>query len=313
MIKDEVLPAEITQPIIISHEDLMKPDDLLRKQIIKDFVKRMQDSGLIVEATITAYLLDRATTICAKQNISRETQLTFSEILNSLIEEFLNENGETLDLKFLSFLIISNTEHELTNEKTRGIDHLTRLPQRLKLEEDFNHILEGHRKGDTQPFSLIIIDIDFFKPINDNFGHLAGDLILKSVARILEEITRGEEKAYRYGGDEFIIIAKGNHQEVEFLLKRIVDYFKNNPINGEDSRRYRISVSLGSASSDKIGKNEMDLETFIRKADEALYVTKSNGRNGYTQYQETGAKEPGLNFNSLYFRIKSAVKVLFAK
>lgn len=129
------------------------------------------------------------------------------------------------------------------------------------------------------PFSLIMIDIDRFKNVNDVYGHLVGDDVLRFLASVMLDISREEDLCYRYGGEEFAILLKHKDVEDAFALAerlRIVIAETPSPTGTP------INISLGVSSSQDSDKFP---EMVIKRADSALYQSKNNGRNQTTIYK----------------------------
>jgi diguanylate cyclase (GGDEF)-like protein len=128
-----------------------------------------------------------------------------------------------------------------------------------------------------QPLSLLIVDVDHFKKVNDIHGHLVGDVVLKGVARILEGCIRQTDLVARYGGEEFVVLAPSTDLEsVRVLAERIRERVASTLFQS-DGTRLSITVSLGVAelSLDQ-AQNADDL---IAIADRRLYIAKREGRN----------------------------------
>lgn len=122
--------------------------------------------------------------------------------------------------------------------------------------------------------SLIILDLDHFKKINDTYGHDAGDKVLINIAEIIQDSIRLSDRLYRYGGEEFVIIADGaNLQNAAILAESIRKKVESSNLLETES----ITISLGVAAL-KDGQNP---ETWIKLADEALYEAKRTGRNKF--------------------------------
>ena len=129
------------------------------------------------------------------------------------------------------------------------------------------------------PFSMIMADIDHFKEVNDIHGHLVGDDVLRFLASIMLDVTRGEDLCYRYGGEEFAIIIKEKDEEEAFVLAerlRIKVSETPSPIGKA------VNISLGISSYRK--KDQLP-EMIINRTDLALYQSKKNGRNRTTIYR----------------------------
>lgn len=135
-------------------------------------------------------------------------------------------------------------------------------------------------------FSLLLMDIDFFKSVNDSYGHQTGDMVLGAVGSIIKESIREIDFAARYGGDEFAVILCGTSEEGALnLAERIRTKIETTPLRLKDERTVKLTVSIGMASfSELIGSEEK----FINIADRALYSAKETGRN-----KTFVSKEPG--------------------
>ncbi|MBU0505177.1 MAG: GGDEF domain-containing protein [bacterium] len=127
------------------------------------------------------------------------------------------------------------------------------------------------------PLSLLMIDIDFFKQINDTHGHLAGDQVLIDVSTTIKNMIRNEDVYCRYGGEEFVIIMRNTHnQDAVNLADRIRQKIEKTIINYDD-QEIKVTISLGAATS--FESNYRDYVSMIRDADNYLYEAKGSGRN----------------------------------
>lgn len=129
-----------------------------------------------------------------------------------------------------------------------------------------------------EPLSLLMIDIDHFKAFNDNFGHRTGDGVLKAVARVLVNSTKGADTVARYGGEEFaIILPATTGQNAEKLANKLRENVSNQRIinkkTGKDFGKLTVSIGL---TSYQLGENILE---FVDRADSALYRAKQDGRN----------------------------------
>jgi diguanylate cyclase len=177
---------------------------------------------------------------------------------------------------------LKNTEQEATDYKNRlnrqqqrlQVDTLTQLHNRSALDERL--ALEYKRWLRYQsPLCLAIIDVDHFKSINDQFGHLAGDKALKVIARALSTALRDTDFVARFGGEEFVVLLPGiSEDSIQLPLDKIRNVIKGIPFRFKDER-ISISISLGATlfrSGDRI------TDAFER-ADKALYEAKNSGRD----------------------------------
>lgn len=171
--------------------------------------------------------------------------------------------------------VVSSLIRQRLSEQKAVIDSLTRLYNRGWLNENFPGLLERCKK-DHRPFSYLMIDVDHFKQINDNYGHQTGDLVLQRTAELLTHLSRANDFAVRYGGEEMALLLPNTDSENGLVIaERIRKLIEQNNIEYTSGKTLSISVSIGVSSL-------MDSETctdLIRLADEALYYAKSHGRN----------------------------------
>lgn len=160
---------------------------------------------------------------------------------------------------------------EIKNKANR--DYLTGLYNRRYLF-DYGKILYEKYKIEQKEFAVALIDIDKFKSINDAFGHSAGDMVIKEVGYILNNVINKNTLISRLGGEEFcILIYDRNKDEVMNLLENIRNAFeKNETIYKKDKLKYTVSIGC----SFEFGEN---LDEMIQKADVGLYDAKNSGRN----------------------------------
>lgn len=167
-------------------------------------------------------------------------------------------------------------------------DPLTKLFNRGAWEETAS--LEQEQFGsEEQGFSIIMVDIDHFKKLNDTLGHQAGDECLRRVARTIREGTRGTDIVGRFGGEEFIVLAPGtDHATAMILAERIRGAVWNLEIAHPSSpTASRVTVSVGAANS-----GELTWPEVVPLADRALYAAKNGGRNQIRHYDDVKHLEP---------------------
>ncbi|WP_053001236.1 GGDEF domain-containing protein [Kosmotoga pacifica] len=151
------------------------------------------------------------------------------------------------------------------------LDHATGL----YTHTEFYSILESVIKA-NRPFSLIMIDLDNFKEINDNFGHIVGDRAIQEVAEVIKSSLRKGDFAARYGGDEFaIIVAEASKSNTIQIARRMNDKLKKLRLKEKD-RKIEISWSMGIANFPIDGETPSEI---VEKADNALYAAKRSGKN----------------------------------
>lgn len=174
----------------------------------------------------------------------------------------------------------SNDENNILNEEISMLaytDFLTKLPNRLYLSSEIDEYIIQEIK-----FALLFIDLDDFKNYNDTIGHAYGDKILIAVGKILNSPNKNTRFVSRYGGDEFILLVKFNDiTEIDDVIEDLYKDF-HNPITVEGDE-IEIDISIGVSLYPQDGTNASEL---IRKADIAMYESKSTGKRKHTFYLE---------------------------
>ncbi len=166
-------------------------------------------------------------------------------------------------------------------EKLSMYDGLTNIRNRRFFDETFEKTF-SEIKRDKKSLAVLMIDIDFFKPYNDNYGHGQGDETLRKVAKALEKtIKRASDFVARYGGEEFVILLKDiNKDGVEAVANNLLNAVRELKITHEFSKiENYVTISIGASfynSNSDITKLEL-----LLKADETLYEVKNGGRNNF--------------------------------
>ncbi|MDG4720759.1 MULTISPECIES: diguanylate cyclase [Thalassospira] len=155
------------------------------------------------------------------------------------------------------------------------VDPLTGTYNRQTMMGDLN--AERERAIRTEiPTAIALVDLDHFKSVNDTYGHQAGDLVLQSVAGILQSHVRPFDKVYRYGGEEFLIcLPNADMKQCARVLERLRRVIEASPVAISDDKILPVTASIGAAPMTK-GRT---VEQIIEKADKALYAAKEGGRN----------------------------------
>ena len=176
------------------------------------------------------------------------------------------------------------TKTELTLLVNR--DSLTNLYNRRYFDDISKTLLSlAHREKDS--LSLMMIDIDRFKTINDTYGHLVGDIVLKELAFTLLKTTRTSDVVIRFGGEEFLILLPHTDLEgAEKIAVKIRNHVKNLKINIKDSvdKIVKFTVSIG--VTECYCSDDEDIDTIVRRTDEAMYEAKHNGRDRIVIYKK---------------------------
>lgn len=171
--------------------------------------------------------------------------------------------------------VVSSMKKQRLFEHKAIIDDLTQLYNRGWLNENFEPLLE-RCKNDRHPFSYFMIDIDYFKAINDRYGHQTGDLVLQRTGETLKQLSRAKDYVVRYGGEEMAILLPdtGISDALRFA-ERVRQTIEQKAVEYEQGKTLNMTVSIGVATLTK-SETSADL---IKCADEALYYAKSHGRN----------------------------------
>ena len=161
-------------------------------------------------------------------------------------------------------------------------DPLTGLSNRLLLGDRLQHAIDHANRFD-QCIAVIFCDLDNFKPINDTYGHSAGDEVLKCVARRMKKILRKEDTICRFGGDEFVILIEdlANFTFLETVVNKI-SAISDEPVIAE-RRKLTIEMSIGVAL---YPDDALDAEGLLKLADSAMYRAKHGGKNGIAYSQQ---------------------------
>jgi len=170
---------------------------------------------------------------------------------------------------------IKTLEEELTKSKNESMtDHLTGLLTRRAYDDEVKRI-ESFNQRNGGEYAIVFFDLDYFKKINDTYGHDCGDVILSTFARILSKNTRDHDIVSRYGGEEFVAIVHFNlTRELLQYLKRIKTIVTSNSFLYK-GQKVKVTFSAGVA----IRSNNSSYEATIQKADMLLYEAKEGGRN----------------------------------
>lgn len=182
----------------------------------------------------------------------------------------------------ITFLILTSSflVYKLMDLRTEALnkDYLTGLYSKRYQEAKLRKMIKEARQKST-PLSLIMLDVDYFKEINDQYGHYIGDQVLKEVANVIMYNARNIDVCSRYGGDEFLIILPNTLPEV---AASISDNIKKSVLKlSVSDEKTQISVSIGIA----LWNHTSEIDEFIMQADKAMYVSKNTGKNRITIYK----------------------------
>ncbi|HHI77081.1 MAG TPA: diguanylate cyclase [Gammaproteobacteria bacterium] len=223
------------------------------------------------------------------ENVQRSNSLEdIRDLLRSLVEETRTMRRSTqllhehLEAKSREIALL---QEELEQERRRASsDPLTGLPNRRA----FTEALEKLTQDATGPeqLALLIVDIDHFKNVNDTHGHLIGDRVIRFLAQVLKQHTKGQDLAARYGGEEFVVLLPNTGlRGATVVAEQIRAAMSEAKLVRSDNKQPlgRITVSIGVAAYQP-GEDPMDL---VNRADQALYRSKQGGRNKVTVDMDT--------------------------
>ena len=184
----------------------------------------------------------------------------------------------------LTFILLLLQRTSVRQKKMREIasrDGLTQLYNKVGTENLINQWL--HSEDSKAGGVMLMMDVDYFKQINDTYGHAVGDRVLYKVGYLLKSSFRENDVVGRIGGDEFLIFMAGVTSE-EFAIRRmesLQQYLRELPM--DELKGHPLTCSMGAAFMPKDGT---EFEELYKHADEALYKTKRNGRDGFSIYQK---------------------------
>lgn len=252
--------------------------NLLLKDKIKDKLDLQKSFALSVKLNGKYYVVTFLTISPEIKNspnigylISYEQDNTY-EIFNSIfIQNLFFGNVITILILIFIYYVLN------VNEKLKLIaatDKLTHLFNRNKFYEIANSEMERAKRY-KRPLSIVMFDIDHFKRINDTYGHNIGDYVLKTLSKIIKENIRKNDWAFRWGGEEFIVIAP--ETDLEDAVK-LAEKLREAVEKYDFDKVHRVTISIGVANyKEDIDKNNID--SLVNRADEALYRAKEGGRN----------------------------------
>jgi diguanylate cyclase (GGDEF)-like protein/PAS domain S-box-containing protein len=183
--------------------------------------------------------------------------------------------------KVSKVIVISHdvTERKKIEEQLRHVsyhDVLTGLPNRILLSDRLKQAIAAAKRNDQEILSLMFIDLDQFKQVNDTLGHTVGDLLLKEVAIRIQDCLRDSDTAARIGGDEFVVLLPSIKKKLDtMVVAEKIRHSLCQPIVLAD-QSLRISSSIGVAFYPENGSEE---EMLLKSADSAMYDAKKSGRN----------------------------------
>ncbi|MBL0708011.1 MAG: diguanylate cyclase [Sulfurimonas sp.] len=227
-----------------------------------------------------------------KQITTREHAQISKKWTPQVIKEKIIDYDLMIEIGLLGFIIVllslywslkvSKVNKELGVAKKElevlvSTDFLTKLHNRRHLYEAVPHLIAASKR-DAKNLSLVMLDIDKFKNINDKYGHDVGDDVIVLLAQILQEFTRKSDIVFRWGGEEFLVILLNTSAEGGYIIsEKIRSAIENIAVDVGNSKTLHFTVSAG-VTSFKYDKDK-DIDSTIKRADNGLYMAKTSGRN----------------------------------
>ncbi|MFH0257400.1 GGDEF domain-containing protein [Vibrio rumoiensis] len=205
------------------------------------------------------------------------TDLLGNPVMVEIIDKLINWKGQKALCTFIS-IVTDTVNKQRRLKKLAEQDPLTQLHNRRYI---IDKITQLHHNGIAKEFFIAIVDIDYFKKVNDTYGHLAGDKTLQQFAELLQGFVGVNDYLARLGGEEFILLIRSNSiQQVMARLESLRASIENNhfiiPVKENvEPLRIRCTVSMGVTQIQQDEKIDL---SYVR-ADEALYLAKHQGRN----------------------------------
>ncbi len=193
----------------------------------------------------------------------------------------LHRNGDAAGglLMFINVTELKRLQREL--EHQAYYDGLTQILKRSQFISRSRTMLEECRRN-GQPFTVVLFDVDYFKRVNDNYGHETGDKLLVHVVDVCKRKIPPDTLFARYGGEEFVLALPSTLQEGFAIAERLRQALESEPLTAS-GEEIAVTSSFGVAEAES-GRNDA-LSALLRQADEALYASKRDGRNRVTPYR----------------------------
>jgi diguanylate cyclase (GGDEF)-like protein len=237
----------------------------------------LQIGSVLLVVMVVIAATDRLRQLQRAKALAAESAQRYLTALNEELEKLVRDRTRALE----------RTNAELKDLATR--DSLTGL---LNHKATFEQLEQLRRTAYRyrEPLAVVMADIDHFKEINDRFGHLVGDRVLVTVAHLLLQGVRASDVCGRYGGEEFLLVLPKANADTAFELAERLR-LQLGSINLPELGRTKVTASFGVAEVDPLAESS-SADAIIRRADEALYAAKNNGRNQVCRGQAVTAPAP---------------------
>jgi diguanylate cyclase (GGDEF)-like protein len=206
-------------------------------------------------------------------------------------DAYSEEDKETLELLAAHAAVALENAHLFSEVQELAItDSLTKIYNRRRFFELAEQEFERSRRY-TRPLSVIMLDIDHFKRVNDTYGHAVGDLVLETLANLVQKSLREVDVFARYGGEEFVILLPETTSiEAQLTAERIRQLISRTPIQS-GSNTIEITISFGVVELEDTCRN---IEELLDRSDQAMYHSKRTGRNRVSIWSPNSQPKPSV-------------------
>ena len=257
---------------------MIAAQDEIQKKLSKIVNQTIENVSVAAKEaqTFDTTLNDRSTELASAAD-AESTQMLIGQILADTRDMVRNSNALN------SRMLETNEEVEKLRKELESVkesakkDSLTGLFNRGALDHMVQDLVEKP-VADPHPACLMMLDIDHFKKVNDNFGHLVGDRVIRYVSALLNQVIGENQKIARYGGEEFAVIMKNTaFDDVLKLAEKVRVALSKSKLQRKDSGETigKVTISIGVAQQ----QSDDSAESFVERADAALYKAKNTGRD----------------------------------
>lgn len=244
-------------------------------------------------------MIDRVENLRERDNKYKDSVLILAKEENKIRDDLKERGLEDQELvDYFSDKFSTEILQKMEAQKDKYIDVLTGLENRRAFQENLPKLL-SFEKRNNRDCALLMIDIDYFKSVNDTYGHEVGNVVLKKITDVIKNSLRQSDFAFRYGGEEFVIFLMDTDiSKADIVAEKIREEVAKNVINFKDKDGNDINlnktISIGAVDTKSIpdwvtSKEDINTENvmkeLIQKADRALYESKETGRNRVTIYK----------------------------
>ena len=253
---------------------------------IKNY-KEVNPGVIIMDAPI-----DKIKDVCAVTKFETSLLVIVDEIPENItiradIHDFIAKPINAKEFSTRVEALAKASKYRISIKKQSITDELTGLYNRKYLHHRLEAEMSRAKRYGT-PLSCLLIDIDFFKTVNDMYGYDWGDVLLKKIAQMLEALIRKEDILTRYGDEEFILILPNTSEDNAYIFaerfRRDIEKMEFIPANEEE--RHPITISGGISSYPFLENVEENANTIIRYAEHALYAAKKHGKNQIVEFSK---------------------------